>query len=116
MNGNEPLKPLAEYGRLHPAPAALSIFEFLVAGLPTALYLAQAVDAQQAVAFGCKCLVVFLITGLFRHGCGWSTRPTLLASVVLFLPALVWVYHAAVPGPPPNATAAALVHRISTTV
>jgi hypothetical protein len=69
-----------------------------------ALYLGQLFTAEEAVMFGAKCLILFAISALIRHTCGWSLWPTGLACVIALLPALIWVYQLTMGPPPPVGT------------
>src|SRR5688572_8234748 len=100
MNDPDPLESFAQYDRLRGEPFGLAVLELVVAGMPMALFLGQLYTAEEATMFGAKCLVLFIITALIRHGCGWSLWPTGLACVIAFAPALVWVSQAAMGTPP----------------
>jgi len=100
MNDSDPLPSFAHYDRVRGEPFGLTVLELVVAGLPTALFLGQLYTAEEATLLGAECLVLFILTALIRHGCGWSLWPTALACLIAFAPALIWVYQAAIGTPP----------------
>ena len=100
MNNRDPLEAFARYDRVRGEPFGLAVLELVVAGLPTALFLGQLYTAEEATLLGAECLVLFILTALIRHGCGWSLWPPVRACVIVFAPAVIWLYQAAMGTPP----------------
>ena len=100
--GKQHLEFFEQYHRRTVDPTWVTALEFFVAGLPLALYCGQLFSDVEASILGCKCIVLFALTGLIRHGCGWTLTPTALATLMALTPIIVFTLHLAGFGTPPE--------------